>query len=439
MKRNFVSLDRHTISAGEYEEPDRYRDLLALRFDTPLIPRGAGLSYVAASFGKDVRSIGMARFDRILSFDPGNCLIEVEAGVTLGKLFDFCTRHNLCLPVQPGHPQITVGGCIAGNVNGKNQFREGLFGEHVRRIRLLHPGSGLIELSRETEPELFALTIGGLGLTGLIVSAELALAPLAAAVVSVEHIAVADLDEAFEQVGRLRANRDMVYAWVDLARSDRGGRGYVVAGTASPNKADDLLAARRSVHRLEPGAKRLRPWIINRHTIPTINALYRYMGLRRSGAWRVPLFDFLFPAVGKEYYFDWFGEGGLVEMQVLIPEAAARDYGRAVIALLRKRDQRIALATIKAFAGQPRLLDYNGSGFSFTIDVENTPSTMALLSELDDLNTATGGRTAVLKDSRLTADVVRKQYPEYEHFRERLRAFDPARVFSSELSRRLEL
>src|SRR4051812_45723082 len=116
MKRKFVSLDRHSVCWGDYDEPDRYRELLSVKADSPLIARGAGLSYVAASFDDGVRSIGLRQFNRILAFDAAERWIEVEAGISLGELYDFCSHHGLALPVQPGHPQITIGGCIAGNV-----------------------------------------------------------------------------------------------------------------------------------------------------------------------------------------------------------------------------------------------------------------------------------------------------------------------------------
>ena len=160
MKRVFASLDRHTVRECEFDEPDRYRELFSLTAAKPLIGRGAGVSYVAASFGAGATSIGMRRFNRILAFNEAERWIEIEAGITLGRLYEFLTGRGLCLPVQPGHPQITIGGCIAGNIHGKNQFREGLFGDHVRSLRLFHPSRGLLDLAPEQDAGLFELTVG---------------------------------------------------------------------------------------------------------------------------------------------------------------------------------------------------------------------------------------------------------------------------------------
>ncbi|HEY1747716.1 MAG TPA: FAD-binding oxidoreductase [Xanthobacteraceae bacterium] len=438
MKQRFVSLDRHSVCVGEYDEPDRYREIVAVRADTPLIARGAGLSYVAASFGEGVRSIGLRRFDRILAFDAAERWIEVEAGVSLGKLYNFCLQHGLGLPVQPGHPQITVGGCIAGNVHGKNQFREGLFGDHVLSLRLFHPRHGIFDLSRQRESSLFELTVGGLGLTGLIVSARLALAPLSSDIVEVEHIATDSIDETFARVATLRTARDLVYGWIDLAQRDGRCRGYVVVASTLPPRAG-AGSRTRVVRPLDPGRQRFRPPLFNARTMPLVNRLYRSAGVHRSTRRSVPLFDVLFPAVGKEFYFDWFGAGGFVEMQVLVPEKDSTGYVQEVIKLIRRHEQPIVLTTVKAFAGAARLLHYTGSGFSFSLDVPNTPGSLALLADLDDLNCANGVKSAVLKDSRLPAAAIRRQYADYEEFRDRIRSFDPARSFQSSLSRRLDL
>ena len=435
MKRVFASLDRHTVHECDYDEPDRYRELLSLKPGKPLIGRGAGVSYVAASFGEGVTSIGMGRFNRILAFNAAERWIEVEAGITLGRLFEFLTGRGLCLPVQPGHPHITIGGCIAGNVHGKNQFREGLFGEHVRSLRLFHPLHGVLDLSPENNAESFDLTIGGFGLTGLIVSARIALAPLPSAAMQVSHVPVGDLTEAFAQLNELKATHDMVYAWLDLADRSRPGRGYIVAATADPAAAPalrtitarDLLAASRF------------PRLFNNLTLPVINRIYRTMGTRQTGSRRVPLDAILYPAVSKERYFDAFGKPGFIEMQVLLPENAVAAFIPRVLTLVRKHGCAVALTTLKAFRGKPHLLHYTGTGFSFTIDIGNDPAALRMLAELDEINCEFGAATAIMKDSRLSPAVARRQYPGYDTFKQRLHAFDPGHLFASDLSRRLEL
>jgi len=148
METRFTSLDLQTSAVGDYQEPVALDSVSALANNGPLIARGAGVSYVAASFGAHTRSIGMRRLNRIVSFEPDRKRITVEAGMSLGALYDFLSPHRLYVPVQPGHPQISVGGCVASNVHGKNPQRDGVFADVVESLQLFHPAHGVMTLSR---------------------------------------------------------------------------------------------------------------------------------------------------------------------------------------------------------------------------------------------------------------------------------------------------
>jgi len=439
MKTSFSSLDRHTTRTCEYSEPDRYRQIFTRPSDASMIARGSGLSYVAASFSERATSVGMKRFNRILAFDRDEGRIEVEAGVTLGQLYEFLTPLGLHLPVQPGHPQITIGGCIAGNVHGKNQFKEGVFKSLVREFRLFHPDHGVISASPGSNADIFDLTCGGLGLTGIIVSAQLSVAPLPGTAMRVDHLPVEDLDDAFRKVNSLASEYDMMYCWCDLSvLGRRAGSGYIVTGRFVSE--DAAAHSGRPFKPLDPSSSaKFRPRLFANALIPWVNRAYRYRETRQSGPHTVPLFDFLFPAVGKEFYFDWFGNNGFVEHQVLIPTNAIEDYPSAVMKLLRHHGQPAALATVKAFRGNQHLLHYDGAGLNFTIDVINRAESRDLLKDMDDINSRFGAITNVMKDSRLSAAVAERQYSEYGEFRERLHSFDPKRRFTSCLSERLGL
>ena len=150
----FVSFDGAVSASGVCQRPDRYRFIDAPDPDlAPRIARGGGYSYAAASFGAGSVVQDMRRFNRILGFDPAARIIEVEAGVTLGDVFAVASREGLGLPVQPGYPAITVGGCIAANVHGKNPVREGTFVDSVLDLTLFHPDRGVLRLSPTPCPD----------------------------------------------------------------------------------------------------------------------------------------------------------------------------------------------------------------------------------------------------------------------------------------------
>src|SRR5262249_30999826 len=163
----------------ELLRPDRYRHLLnALRANGPVIARGAGLTYCGASAGAGVRSVSSLLFNRILDFDGVAGRVRVEPGIELGALYRFAVPRGWILPIMPGHPSITVGGCVGCNVHGKNHCREGNFINVVESLTLFHPDHGEIFCSRTEIPEVFHLTVGGFGLTGFLTSVELRLGKL---------------------------------------------------------------------------------------------------------------------------------------------------------------------------------------------------------------------------------------------------------------------
>ncbi|MBR1270654.1 FAD-binding oxidoreductase [Bradyrhizobium sp. AUGA SZCCT0222] len=436
------SFDRSYRETCQICQPDRWRTLETAVAASDSIARGAGLSYVAASFGDGATSIDMRRFNRFVGFDQSERWVEVEAGISLGKLYSFLAPRGLYLAVQPGHPQITVGGCIAGNVHGKNQFREGIFQNCVLSLKLFHPSLGYLDLSRKQNPELFELTCGGFGLTGLIVSAKLRVEELPAQAVSRRIIPVESLLAGVAEIDRAKAHSDMAYAWFDLANSHKQGRGYVARGTflqnnsVQENPEEIQLPNWRSIGRKQQAFGGLK--VFNRMSLPLINRLHYRSELNRRETTQ-SLFTCLFPTIGNEIYYDGYGRNGFIEQQVLVPELSVNSYVVEFTRLVRKSKCFIPLMTLKAFRGDERYLDYNGTGYSFAIDLPQSLDAHRFLNTLDEINVEHGAKTNLLKDSRLSTAVVERQYPHYGDFKRELFRFDPARRFRSALSHRLSL
>ena len=168
---NFTSFGNSNIVKSKLSIPDRLRNIE--KFDNAVIPYGGGYSYNDISFFRKSCSISSKKFNRILEFNEQDGYLEVESGTTLQEIFSFLEKKNFYLKVQPGFPLITIGGCIAGNVHGKNQFKDGNFNKIIRSIRLFNPDKGIIEISQYKNKKLYDLTIGGLGLTGFIISAKI--------------------------------------------------------------------------------------------------------------------------------------------------------------------------------------------------------------------------------------------------------------------------
>jgi len=428
-----TSFDRQFTMRCRVQRPDRYRLLDALPAGAPRIARGSGVSYVAASFGVDAVSQEMAAFDRLLAFDGQHGLLRVEAGARIGDVERFALGHGWYLPVAPGHPAATIGGCIAADVHGKNPARDGTFRAHVAALELWRDGAS-VTVAPDHGGDLFADTCAGFGLTGTIVSATLRLARAPAAL-AVRRIPVAGLAEA-AQVLRDAVNVPLLYGWHD-GRPGRFGRGVIRIGldtadaaAAPAGRTPDLPAV------IAPS--RIPTW--NRLGIAVANGMIQRRWCR-PGQTAVALADTLFPLNAARPYFAGFGAAGFVEAQWLVPHTRFAAFAEGLENAVARGRPRISLISSKLFAGEPDGLAFDGNGISLALHLPSPaePSQRAFLDALTELALAHGGRPNLIKDSTLDAATVRRAIPGFDAIRDRLRHWDPDGHLRSELTRRLGL
>jgi decaprenylphospho-beta-D-ribofuranose 2-oxidase len=406
---------------------------------THRIARGGGYSYAAASFGSGSLVLDMRRFNRVLRFDERSRLIESEAGATLGSLFGLTAPRGLWLPVQPGYPDITIGGCIAANVHGKNPHREGAFVRSVVDLTLWHPLHGTVRIDAKSDSNLFDLTCGGYGLTGVVLSATLRLEPLPGGVASVRRLSIQGLAEGLERVRGLSEESAFAYTWHEGTSTARSlGRGFVFQGTIPPGPPPQPAVP--PYRRVEASTRGRFPFPVwGRFTTRLLAECFRRFENMKPATREVPLFEAMFPFARRGEYFLLYGRPGLAEYQALVPndsiDAFLKNFEREVMRLKPP----VVMFSMKLFRGVQRLLRFEGDGVCFTVDLVRSSAGLGFLSVLDRLTMDAGGIPHIIKDSRLPAAVVRACYPEYGFFRERLRTHDPERRFRSELSQRLEL
>jgi decaprenylphospho-beta-D-ribofuranose 2-oxidase len=435
---SLVSFDGGVTVQTRLMRPDRYRHLEALPPEEPRIVRGGGYSYAAAGFGGGAIVQDARAFDRILAFDGEAGTIECEAGATLEKLHSFLTPRGFYVPAQPGYPRITVGGCVAADVHGKNQAHDGNFGRSVLALRLFHPRHGFLDL--RPGDDAFELTLGGLGLTGQIVSVRLRLSALPSVNVDLKRQRIASVAETLPLLEAGGQGAPFLYTWQDFtARGAAFGRGFLYSGAFAAR--GETVPFRESPYSAIDAASRARPGFafFNRWTTPVFNRAYDAAQSWTAAERRLPLFDFLFPVARRVAYFRLFGRRGFHESQFLLPRAAFLPFARELQGFLGRRRTPITLASAKLFEGAPRFLRFDGTGIVLALDFPRGPESDRLLAFLDDAVPAHGGRPSVMKDSRIGVATVRACYPEYEAFQEALRRFDPARVYRSDVSLRLEL
>jgi decaprenylphospho-beta-D-ribofuranose 2-oxidase len=436
----FASFDGGVVVRAARLRPEHYREVEADLAGQPRIARGGGYSYAAASFLRDALVQDMRRFDRILAFDPEQLTVEVEAGLSVGDLLSFATTRGLWLPVVPGYPLITVGGCVAACVHGKNPRRHGTFLSHVLALTLFHPAYGLRRVSPEDLPEVFDLTCGGYGLTGIIETVTLQLTRLTGRFYRVERQPIHSLENAIDLLDEEADRAEYIYSFHDASPSATFGRGYVARASMTADDPPERPVRSPRTVMLDARRRAFSPVSVwGGWRTGLIQEIFWRWTASRAVSRMMPWFDVEFPFAGSPEYFLLYGRRGLVECQVIVPRDGARDMARELVAMVRRLRPDAVMCSLKYFRSEPALLRFSGDGACLTIDFARTPATLHFLPEFDALAVQLGAIPNLIKDSRLPRATVEATYPGCGEFRRRLAAYDPERLYRSELSERLGL
>lgn len=403
------------------------------------VARGNGRAYGDAAIGA-ARTIAMTAFDRIRSFDPATGRIRLEAGVLLSDLIDTFGPRGFLPFVVPGTRFVSIGGAIAADVHGKNHHGEGGFGRYVESI-LLRSGAGeTIEVSREQNSDAFLATIGGMGLTGVILEATMRLRSVETGWIRERVISASDLDAAMRA---LEASDSATYsvAWIDCAARGRDlGRSLIYLGEHA--SADELArgADRFPVGR-NPGLAvpvDLPSMTLNRTSIRAFNEIYYRMGARRAGGEHVvSLYPYFFPL---DSIADWnriYGRRGFLQHQCVIPEVRAREVLGEILERVSARGDASFLAVLKKLGHGDGLLSFPLPGYTLALDFPVKGDILKFLDEIDRLVVAAGGRLYLAKDARQSRATFEAGYPALARFNAIRKALDPARNIRSKLSQRL--
>jgi decaprenylphospho-beta-D-ribofuranose 2-oxidase len=405
-----------------------------------VIARGAGLSYGDAAQNAGGAVLDMTGCDRVTRIDGGRGLVRVQAGTTLGELMAALSRVGLGLPVVPGTQYVTVAGAIAANVHGKSHHHDGAFERHVESIVLWTPAGGVLEISEQGEhSELFHATLGGMGLTGVVLEATLRTERLPSWKVSVHAERTASLDATLALLAAPERHRYSV-AWLDLlARGPAFGRGIVERGdpleeqATSPGSEPAYVRTRRPVLRRTVPVTPLRAPVVR-----ALNSVRWRFSPRRIDGHSRPLDRFLFPLDAVDGWNRLYGSEGFIQYQLVIPDGreAALD---GVFAMISDRRLPVLLAVLKRFGpASPGPLSFPLPGWTLAADIPaGTAGLGEALDELDEIAAASGGRVYLAKDVRMRAELLETMYPRLGRFREIAATADPAGLLRSDLSRRL--
>lgn len=377
-----------------------------------LLPFGNGRSYGDSCLATSDQVLYLRPLDRFISVDWVTGVICAEAGVTLDEVLRLAIPRGWFLPVTPGTKLATLGGAVANDVHGKNHHVRGTFGCHVRRFGLVRSDRGGFAVSPGDADGLFAATIGGLGLTGIIDWVEIQLMPIKSSVVDVIKIRFDSLGEFFTLSRELDAQHEYAVAWIDCAaRGRRAGRGiYMVGDHADEGRLFYDDKHKLSVPMVPPVS------VINSVSLKIFNHFYYNAAKTSRQLEKISYESYFYPL---DRIFHWnriYGPKGFQQYQCVIPgsagEAAIGDMLNAIAA----SGSGSFLAVLKRFGEvtSPGLLSFPEAGTTLALDFsERGEATAKLFAKLDAIVRAAAGRIYPAKDAHMDGEFFRTAYPQW--------------------------
>lgn len=418
--------------------PDGARDCLIER--SGIVARGAGRAYGDAAIGTQFTVSSLA-LNRMRRFDRANHRLTVEAGVTIAEILATFVPQGLFLKVVPGTKFVTVGGAIAADVHGKNHHRDGGFGSIVESFRLALPSGEVLTCSREQNAELFSGTLGGMGLTGMILEATIQLLPIETAWLRHVTRTARNLDEA---IGHLEDGHSATYsvAWIDcLARGASLGRSLIYLAEhatrldVSGNDVEIFPAIRRSRVSMPDLAP---AWLLNRASMRAFNDLYFRRGAVRDGDSQLVDWDsYFFPLDAIANWNRIYGRRGFVQYQCVVPIDRARSVLAEILGRVSRRGDASFLAVLKQLGEGGGLMSFPLRGYTLAMDFPVTRTIFEFLDELDELVANAGGRLYLAKDARQSRHTFETGYPGLSRLRGIRRQIGADTRLASHLSARL--
>jgi decaprenylphospho-beta-D-ribofuranose 2-oxidase len=418
-----------------------------------LPPRGAIARGLGRSYGDSAQNGGglAIRLDDelasgSLSVDSAKATVTAAGGVSIDRLLRASIPDGLFVPVSPGTRFVTVGGAIASDIHGKNHHVDGTFGSHVRSLTLLLADGSTVDLAPDRRPELFWATVGGMGLTGIVVEATIEMLRIETSQMSIDTERADDLDDLLDRMTSGDHRYRYSVAWIDLlARGAALGRSVLTRGEharleeLAPDQAVRPLAYRpghlATVPAMVPGRG-----LLNHATIAAFNEVwFRAAPHRRVGEIvAIPRYFHPLDAIGS--WNRLYGRRGLVQYQVLVP-FGAEEALRQTVTRFAERGTPSFLSVLKRFgAANPAPLSFPAPGWTLTLDIPAAVDGLAeLLAELDEIVLGAGGRHYLAKDAVATSDAIRRGYPRLAEWQAVRDAVDPHGRWMSDQSRRLRL
>jgi decaprenylphospho-beta-D-ribofuranose 2-oxidase len=410
-----------------------------------MIARGQGRSYGDAAMFDDGIVMLTERLDQFGSLDETTGILSAQSGVTLAAVIGEFLPRGWFPAVVPGTKFVSLGGCVAADIHGKNHHRDGAFGSQVNNFELVLADRSHHRCSRDENSNLFWSTIGGMGLTGIISEVSFRLVPVESSYLVVQHHQTKDLEASLEVLFDQAWDDHYTVAWIDcLAKGRELGRSVLMRGHHA-SLADLPPHLQRQPHR-QPRRQRnlgfdFPSWTLNSLSMTAFNELYYRLQGRKQRPFIADYESFFFPLDRIGNWNRIYGKRGFIQYQCVLPMSSAHEGLRALLETLAAAKRSSFLSVLKRFGAQGQgLLSFPFEGYTLTLDLPvSDPELFPFLDRLDEIVLQHGGRVYLAKDARLKPHVFRAMYPRFEEWLEIKKQIDPRGCFDSDLARRLEI
>ena len=373
---------------------------------------GKGRSYGDSCLADSDHILCMSDIDRVLGFNQNTGVISVQSGLTIDRLISIVLPRGWFMPVTPGTKYVTLGGAVANDIHGKNHHMVGTFGRYIKKIILYRSCEGVIECSPTRHAALFKATIGGLGLTGIILSVEFQLKKIASNAIHQQTERFTSLDEYFELSKLHDPNNEYAVAWLDcIAKGKNFGRGHYITGTHSKEGSLDVI---------EDGKLNV-PFdlpfsLINASSLRIFNEIYFHKQFKKISYESIDYNKFFYPLDSIGHWNRIYGRNGFQQYQCVIPKKDQKIILKNVMKEISKTNTGSFLAVLKTFGKlkSPGLISFPMEGTTLALDFpQKYVEDKKLFGRLDSLVDEAGGRLYPAKDAHMSKEHFKRAYPDW--------------------------
>lgn len=424
---------RYSLVDAKVLKPEKINDINKLIDNNEkIIARGLGRSYGDSANNTVV--VDTTSLNNVVKFDTESGIINCESGISISEINKITIPKGWFVPVTPGSSYVTLGGAIASDIHGKNHHLDGTFSKHILSISLMLSDGEIVNISNSENIDLFQATCGGMGLTGIIVSASIKLKSISSNLIKKKTIKNNSLEELLKQF-EINFSSPYSVAWLDCSNKSKSVNSLLFLGEHCKK---GKLISRTKKSKYIP--IKLCSMFLNKYLIKIFNKVYYYKNLKRTQTTLVSLENYFYPLDSLMNWNFLYGEKGFIQYQFVIPKKNGIEILKKILNLVKDHNQIPFLAVLKMLGSQNKnYLSFPTEGYTLALDFKVSDSVLKLINILDKVVVDNGGKIYLTKDAIMSKETFRKCYPQWKEFEQIRSKYKATGKFVSQQSLRLGL